>query len=233
MLILTFTLCLLIAFTVLAVQMVLRHGDDISVSIVSDTEDGKNEVTISVLNTAGSTLLFYENAEMCGKIEYLSDDGWVEYCDVSYTANNAGAVSSQYGGTFAELQPGEDWKVSIPNDKLADMKDGTYRIKMTYITEKKYNSYIEDAFDEKDYELVNPPVSYDNSNGMTNVEMKPISESKSKNKFYGKEKFLAESFSEVYIETFEYTSPNGIVGEFNVEESSESVDNSKAIISID
>ena len=126
----------------MAFQVVLWKGQDISVDIVSETEEGSNEVTISVRNTAGSTLLFYESDEMTGKIEYLSEDGWVEYCDLSYTSGNASAVSKLYGETFAELEPGENWQVTVPADKVAGMKNGTYRIKMTYITEKRYNKYL-------------------------------------------------------------------------------------------
>ncbi len=132
----------MVGFTCLAVQVLMWQSQDISVDIVSENQTGNQEVTISIRNTAGSTLLFYENAEITGKIEYLSENGWVEYCDVSYTAGNAKAISQLYGGTFAELEPGEGWNLSVPEDKVADMKNGTYRIKMTYITEKNYNKYM-------------------------------------------------------------------------------------------
>ena len=139
----------MIGFTVLAVQVILWQNQDISVDIVSENETGTQEVTISIKNTAGSTLLFYENAEMTGKIEYLSESGWVDFCDVSYTMSNVNAISQLYGGTFAELEPGEDWNISVPEDKIADMQNGTYRIKMTYITEKNYNKYLEMSYKKR------------------------------------------------------------------------------------
>ena len=215
----------MLLFSGMAIQLLLWQGADISVSIESDTEYGNGEVTISVLNTAGSTLLFYENAEMSGKIEYLGDEGWVEYCDVSYTADNASAVSSQYGGTFAELQPGESWKVSVPEDKISGMKGGTYRIKMTYITEKKYNSYVEDKFEDENFKPIHPPVGSDASSDFNGGDLRPISGiNKNNNKVTQKDDFLAESLSEVYVETFEFTKPDGIVEEISFDESN--IDNS-------
>lgn len=196
----------MIGFSVLAFQLVLWQSADLSVSIVSETDDENKEVNISVLNTAGSTLLFYENDQVTGKIEYLSEDGWIEYCDVCYTAGNAQAISPQYGGTFAELAPGEDWNVTIPNDKVAGMKNGTYRIKMTYITEKNYNAYLEEAYlaetstvesEASDIDI-SSEVSKDNS-GFINTAGKVET--------LQKDKFLAESMSEVFIKTFEYTAP--------------------------
>ena len=221
MFILSLALILLIAFSVLAIQLILWQSADISVSIVSETDNGKGEVTISVLNTAGSTLLFYENAEISGKIEYLSDNGWIEYCDVSYTANNVDAMSSQYGGVFAELQPGESWTVAVPDDKIAGMKNGTYRIKMTYITEKNYSDYLDKAFDKNEQEGVEPVIVPDESSDIDRLDFKPISDVKNpKEETKTKEdKFLAESFSEVYIETFEYTAPEDFMGEVSFDES--------------
>ena len=53
----------MLSFTALAVRVLLWQSQDISVAIVSETEEGSNEVIITVRNTAGSTLLFYESAE--------------------------------------------------------------------------------------------------------------------------------------------------------------------------
>lgn len=196
----------MIAFSVFAMQLVLWQGQDISVNIVSDTEEGNHDVVISVLNTAGSTLLFYENAEMTGKLEYLSEDGWIEYCDVSYTSDNANAVSQQYGGVFAELAPGEDWDVSIPEDVVEKMKSGTYRVKFTYISEKNYNEYLDASFNNRDDVITSedisdvseevssqsgflPLVGFIDDDGDSEVE---------------EEEFLAASKSEVFLKTFEY-----------------------------
>lgn len=209
----------MIAFTALAVQVILWQDQDISVSIVSETEEGNKEVTISVRNTAGSTLLFYENDDITGKIEFLSDDGWVEYCDVIYTAGNACAISPVYGGTFASLEPGEDWKVSVPEDKVAAMKSGTYRIKMTYVTENQYNKYLDSQFE-------NRGESTDESIDESFADM-DISEAISNEDFIGDlianlgfgddeaeeitESFIAESVSEVYIKDFDYVAPEEFV----------------------
>lgn len=220
-------LIFMITFTVLAFQVILWQSQDISVSIVSETDEGTSEVTISVLNTAGSTLLFHENAEMTGKIEYLSEDGWVEYCDVSYTANNVNAISTQYGGTFAELEPGEDWDVSVPESKISGMKNGTYRIKMTYITEKDYNEYLEKAYksrneSKKDVSDVSVP---------HNLVMNTITEIVGTTEVYGddneteSENFLAESACEVFVKTFEYTAPEDFVDEISFDDSD--IENSK------
>ncbi len=218
----------MIGFSVLAFQLVLWQSADLSVSIVSETDDENREVNISVLNTAGSTLLFYENDQVTGKIEYLSEDGWIEYCDVCYTAGNAQAISPQYGGTFAELAPGEDWNVTIPEDKVAGMQDGTYRIKMTYITEKNYNAYLEEAYRAEtsmdESEMSDSDISSDVSNdgsGFINTAGKVEAPKK--------DKFLAESKSEVFIKTFEYTapvnaSPRSLVREISINDSDISED---------
>jgi len=221
----------------LAFQVVLWKGQDISVDIVSETEEGSNEVTISVRNTAGSTLLFYESDEMTGKIEYLSEDGWVEYCDLSYTSGNASAVSKLYGETFAELEPGENWQVTVPADKVAGMKNGTYRIKMTYITEKRYNKYLdeqsESTNDESEEESLD--ISIDESaedigndseesneitseNTIDNI-IQPIigTDNVDNDEVSFVEEYIAEAESEVFIKTFEYESAEDFVSEISFE----------------
>ena len=226
-------LVFMIVFTCLAVQVILWQSNDISVSIVSETEEGNNEVTISVLNTAGATLLFYENSEVTGKIEYLSDEGWVEYCDVSYTASNADAVSAQYGGTFAELEPGEDWDVTVPRDKIAEMKNGTYRIKMTYVTEKNYMEYLDSAFENRNEESKEEEeevsdISDEFFDKSTVIGMRPIAgQEKDDDDEIIEEDFLAESICEIYVKTFEYTAPEDYVGEISIDDSD--IDNTKAL----
>ena len=213
----------MIGFTFLAVQVILWQSNDISVSIVSETEEGNNEVTISVLNTAGATLLFYENSEVSGKIEYLSDKGWVEYCDVSYTASNADAVSAQYGGTFAELEPGEGWDVNVPEDKIAGMKDGTYRIKMTYITEKNYKQYLDNAFENRntDSKKEVSHISDEILDKSTVIDMIPVVGEKSEDEETDEiveETFLGESVCEIFVKTFEYAAPEDYVGEISIDD---------------
>lgn len=232
----------MIGFTALAVQVLLWQSADISVAIVSETEEGSQEVTISVRNTAGTTLLFYENAEITGKIEYLSEDGWVEYCDISYTNGNANAVSTLYGGTFAELEPGEDWNVIVPEDKVAGMKNGTYRIKMTYVTEKNYNEYLESAFanrfDEQsesitESDLVSEDASFDISTD-SSAELPSIpdndklgngmlatngsaTEKDTASDVSEEEEYLAASVSEIFVKTFKYEIPEDFVSEISIE----------------
>ncbi len=230
----------MIAFTVLAVQVVLWQNQDLSVDIISETQTGNQEVTISVRNTAGSTLLFYENAEMTGKIEYLSENGWIEYCDFSYTAGNAGAVSQLYGGTFAELDPGEDWDLTIPEDKVASMQSGTYRIRMTYITERNYNRYLENAYknrnDESDSssDAVTKPdrlpnkdnsdliadisdINSDIASGDINVS-ELIASGAESDVIVTKdaEAFLAESESETFVKTFDIVIPEDIEQDISI-----------------
>ena len=232
----------------MAFQVVLWKGQDISVDIVSETEEGSNEVTISVRNTAGSTLLFYESDEMTGKIEYLSEDGWVEYCDLSYTSGNASAVSKLYGETFAELEPGENWQVTVPADKVAGMKNGTYRIKMTYITEKRYNKYLdeqsESTNDESEEESLD--ISIDESaedigndseesneitseNTIDNI-IQPIigTDNVDNDEVSFVEEYIAEAESEVFLQTFEYESAEDFVSEISFEK--RTIDNADEII---
>ncbi len=253
MTILTFSLVFMIAFTVLAVQVILWQNQDISVDIVSENETGNQEVSISIRNTAGSTLLFYENTEMTGKIEYLSENGWVEYCDVSYTSGNAKAISQLYGGTFAELEPGEDWNLSVPADKVADMKNGTYRIKMTYITEKNYNKYLETSYKNRNNSESNVSkndeskvVSQDESTDFSTDISDEITDGEDlvikDNNVFGelsaevedseeiidntsedKEEFLAASQSEVFIKTFDIEIPEDFVSAISIE--GRSIDN--------
>jgi hypothetical protein len=199
----------MIAFTVMAFSIIMWQSNDLSVDIVNNA-DKDNNIVISVLNTAGSTLLFYESEKLTGKIEYLTDDGWVEYCDVCYTTGNTSAFSHQYGGNFAELEPGENWDVAIPKNKVAEMKDGTYRIKLTYITKDKYEKYLE--------------LSY--KNRFTNSESKDISDYVKPNggltEIAGdidtsgqeiKENFIAEAESHVFIKTFEYVAATNSASE--------------------
>ncbi len=241
MTLLVLALVFMIAFTLLAVQVLLWQSQDISVDIVSDTEEGSNEVTISVKNTAGTVLLFHENEKMTGKIEYLSDDGWVEYCDVYYTQGNATAISQQYNGTFAELEPGEDWKITVPEEKVAGMQNGTYRIKLAYVTENKYKNYLKthNTINSSDDSETVSEESLDNSD-------EDISEPEEENEFFGEldvsisdesdfifeesetEEFYASSVSELFIKTFEYEVPADFVKAISFDERNIVSDDSQA-----
>lgn len=227
--ILALAMVIMIAVSVAAIQAVLWQGADLSVSIVSESDEGNKEVAISILNTAGSTLLFYENDQVTGVIEYLSDEGWVEYCDVCYTAGNAQAISPEYGGTFAELNPGEDWDVIIPEDKVAGMQSGTYRIKMTYITENRYNKYLNNAYEAHKAESEISDVSDDLSTDVSDVsDVSDISDvsgfvntnEKAEGEVLDREEeeFLAASQSEVFIKNFEYTAPESLVKAISIDE---------------
>ncbi|MBQ9847551.1 MAG: hypothetical protein IJO64_00635 [Clostridia bacterium] len=216
----------MISFTVFAFELVLWQSSDISVSIVSNADvDGNGDVSISVLNTAGSTLLFYENPEMSGKIEYLSDDGWVEYCDISYTADNTDAISQQYGGLFAELDPGESWEVSVPEEAIEGMQNGTYRIKMTYITAKKFKQYIDNAFENRDLEnSESSEISVDESIDISEASTDKVIHSMNNSVAEGEkesvieeEDFLAESLSEVFVKTFDFSGSEDIVSAISIE----------------
>lgn len=237
----------MLSFTALAVRVLLWQSQDISVAIVSETEEGSNEVIITVRNTAGSTLLFYESAEMTGKIEYLSEKGWVEYCDVSYTHGNASAVSELYSGTFAELEPGEGWNVAVPEEKVAEMKSGTYRIKMTYVTEKKYNEYLKKSLSNSSAEesveesLDESEISKESSEESVEEAIpeyeSSVTEDASKSEGFfadifhniandnseavseeSTESFHAESICEVFVKTFEYEIPEDFVSSVSIDD---------------
>ncbi len=214
----------MLTFSAAAIQVVLWQSTDLAVNIVSEDEEGNKEVTISVSNKAGSTLLFYENDQVSGKIEYLSENGWVEYCDVYYTVNNIQAISPEYGGTFAELAPGEDWDIVIPSDKVEGMKSGTYRVKMTYITKNKYNKYLNNAYDAYKYESESSIESESDIDSSLDEESEVIGENAGFTNMNGNtesesviekeepaEEFLASSLSEVFIKTFEYVAPEQMV----------------------
>ncbi len=211
MVVLALGLAFMIVFTFFAVRLVLWQGNDISVSIVSESDKGHSEVTISVLNTAGSTLLFYENPQICGKLEYLGESGWMEYSDISYSYGNVNAISQKYGGTFAELAPGEGWTVSVPEEILSNMVDGTYRIKMTYIIEDDFNEYLESKFIDKDKDITE-----EKDNGFVNNFL-PISRPLDNEEI--KEAFIGESISEIYTETFEYKAPEDFLDSISFDDS--------------
>ncbi len=236
----------MIAFTVLAFSVLSWQSADLSVDIESksDPDSEEKKVVISVLNTAGSTLLFYENSAMTGKIEYLDDDVWVEYCDICYTLENTSAFSQKYGGVFAELQPGESWKVSVPEDKIADMKDGTYRIKMTYITEDKYKRYLNleysnhienknesesDISAESDSEVSTENTSDISAESVSDTGVDESSTTSEdvmtdESQDEKKESFLAEFESEVFVKTFEYIAPGKSKSKITTGVSGESTD---------
>ena len=233
MLVLAFVFMIL--FTVLAVQVLLWQSQDISVDIVSDAEEGNNEVTISVKNTAGTVLLFHENEEMTGKIEYLSDEGWIEYCDVYYTRGNATAISQQYSGTFAELEPGEDWQITIPEEKVAGMQNGTYRIKLAYVTETKYKKYLKaqnqetevdesaSSLTEESDDVISSEESLEDVLEESEIVFEESDESieEESNLIDNeslKEEFFASSVSEIYIKNFEYVSQKDFLSDISFDE---------------
>jgi hypothetical protein len=213
----------MIAFTVMAFSIIMWQSEDLSVDIVSKADKNNGDVVISVLNTAGSTLLFYESSELTGKIEYLTEDGWVEFCDVCYTTGNTSAFSQQYGGNFAELEPGENWSVHVPKDKVSEMQDGTYRVKLTYITKDRYEKYLELSFANRvtssdvirdDVSDVSGPVG-----GLTEIAGEvDTSEQEIK------ENFIAEAESQIFVKTFEYVAPKSTTKSRSVSEVSAAID---------
>ena len=226
----------MIAFTFLAVQVLLWQNQDISVDIVSDAEEGSSEVTISVKNTAGTVLLFHENEKMTGKIEYLSDNGWVEYCDVYYTHGNATAISQQYSGTFAELEPGEDWQITIPEEKVAGMQNGTYRIKLAYVTETKYKNYLKSqnkvtipeesdaSYSESDSEngfegSVSEEILEDSDTVSVGIDLSTEDISSALDNDIQKEEYIASSVSEVFVKNFEYSSQEYFLKDISFDDS--------------
>ena len=196
----------MIAFTVMAFSVIMWQSADLSVDIVSKADKENDNVVISVLNTAGSTLLFYESNELTGKIEYLTEDGWVEFCDVCYTTGNISAFSQQYGGNFAELEPGENWSVVVPQDKVSQMQDGTYRVKMTYITKDKYEKYLELSFANR---VVSSEIIDDDASSVSTPEggFTEIAGELEMSETEIKENFIAEAESQVFVKTFEYVAP--------------------------
>lgn len=146
-LILVFALIVMLTMTVFAVEVIIWQSNDISVSIDSASKEEKNDLQISVLNTAGLTLLFFENPCKNGRLEYLDNDEWVDFCEISYTKGNMSAISQQYAGMFAELNPGETWKITVPETAISEMKPGTYRIVMTYTTVADYKTYLNSVYE--------------------------------------------------------------------------------------
>lgn len=145
--ILALAFLILTGITVAAVEVILWQSADISVSIVSKPSGGDScPVRISVLNTAADTLLFYEGDALSAKVEYYSGEKWEDFCDITYTDGNLKAISQQYCGVFAELEPGDVWSITIPEAEAREMKAGRYRIRMTYITENDYRGYIDASF---------------------------------------------------------------------------------------
>lgn len=138
----------MLTFTVLAVEVMIWQSNDISVSIDTTSKETKKDLSITVRNTAGLTLLFFENRYISGCVEYLNGDEWERFCDISYTSQNVNAISQRYAGVFAELNPGENWSISIPDDAKSKMVPGTYRIKLTYTTASDYKSYQDKKFKE-------------------------------------------------------------------------------------
>ena len=139
------TLMFMLSFTVLAFGVAKWQSNDIVVSIVSDNESEEEQVNISILNTAGISLLFPENNDSAGVIEYLDENNeWIKVCDISYSVDNPHAVSKDYAGMFAELNPGEKWEISISEEAASVMKNGSYRVRMTYTTVNEYENYIDE-----------------------------------------------------------------------------------------
>ena len=145
MAVLAFALLFMLGFTLLAFSVLKWQSADISVSIVSEetNDETSGSVKISVVNTAGSKLLFYKSNNVKGKIEYYKGDEWVDFCEVEYDTSKD--KTADYSDMFAQLDPGEEWTISVPEDTVSKMEAGKYRVVMTYISEKKYNDYIEES----------------------------------------------------------------------------------------
>ncbi len=199
-LILVFALLFLLTFTVLAVEVIIWQSNDISVSIDTDSKETQQELSITVKNTAGLTLLFFENQCINGCIEYLNGNQWEKFCDIYYTTENINAISQQYAGVFAELNPGEDWSVSISDDDKARMIPGTYRIKLTYTTASDYKKFL-----DKKYSALSD-ISSDNTDAVDFSN-----DTGSDNEVSQSENVFESIRSEVFVKTFEFGDADGFV----------------------
>jgi hypothetical protein len=112
------------------------------------------------------------------------------------------------------------------------MMNGTYRIKMTYITENNFNKYLKVAFNESqnddESEIIISDVSEessmapeiigtaDNESAEQGDTADAVIENddetdKKDDKNDKKEKFLAAAYSEVFYKNFEYSAPEKAV----------------------
>ena len=223
----------MLTISVLAVEVIIWQSNDISVNIDSSTDKETEDLRISVLNTAGLTLLFFDNPYINGKIEYYNGETWEKFMDISYTDGNINAISPQYAGVFAELNPGETWKITIPKKMTANMKAGKYRVNLTYTTVSDYKKFISSKFNtgisnlnlqaENDQTLVSDSADFeflesdslaadtDNSNisDVSDVSDEEISEDRP----------FDDLKCEVFLKTFEYEVSDEDFGTYSFDDS--------------
>lgn len=124
------------------VQLLLKQGQEVDVSVATSGDSFTESVTITVRNVLGMDILIDEQARSCAMLQYREDDTWEDICEIRFVQEDSIALSAKYGGMYAHLTPGGELHYELDGEQLETLPGGEYRIAIRYISEKDYIDYL-------------------------------------------------------------------------------------------
>lgn len=148
-------LALVIGLCISVIQLLLRQGQEVALSVETSGETFTESVTITVRNVLGMDILIDEQERSCAMLQYRDGKDWKDISEIRFVPADNVALSAKYGGMYAHLAPGGELHYELEGEQLETLPGGEYRIAIRYISENEYIDYlqarareIESALDE-------------------------------------------------------------------------------------
>lgn len=124
------------------VQLLLKQGQEVALSVETSGDKFTESVTITVRNVLGMDILIDEQERSCAMLQYRNGKEWTDVSEIRFVQEDAAALSAKYGGMYAHLAPGGELHYELSGEQLENLPGGEYRIAIRYISENEYIDYL-------------------------------------------------------------------------------------------
>ncbi|MCH5183093.1 MAG: hypothetical protein J1E00_02865 [Oscillospiraceae bacterium] len=135
-------LAMVIGLCIGVVQLLLKQGQEVALSVETSGDKFTESVTITVRNVLGMDILIDEQARSCAMLQYRDGKEWKDISEIRFVQEDAIALSAKYGGMYAHLAPGGELHYELSGEQLERLPGGEYRIAIRYISENEYIDYL-------------------------------------------------------------------------------------------
>lgn len=136
-------LALVIALCISVIQLLLRQGQEVALSVKTSGDQFTESVTITVRNVLGMDILIDEQERSCAMLQYRDGKGWKDMYEIRFVPADNVALSTKYGGMYAHLALGGELHYELEGEQLEMLPGGEYRIAIRYISENEYIDYLQ------------------------------------------------------------------------------------------
>lgn len=133
---------LVVGLCVAVVQLLLKQGQEVEVSVATSGDTFTESVTITVRNVLGMDILIDEQERSCAMLQYRDGKDWTDISEIRFVPEDNIALSAKYGGMYAHLAPGGELHYELAGEQLETLPGGEYRIAIRYISENEYIDYL-------------------------------------------------------------------------------------------